>query len=319
MAESLFWLGRHVERAENTARLLDVAYHGKLEPHEDEILGATNTWQALISTLGLEGIYATLYAAADEESVIEFLTFDERNASSILSAVTQARESARGARDFLSSETWVAVNRLYHTTANRNVHLVMADGLYDFCDVIRQGANLFHGTAEATSLHDEGWYWLKSGRLLERADMITRIVDSKYHLLMQSLEEVGGPVDHYQWAAVLRSVSGYEAYRRTHTAGVDASGVIAFLLLDNTFPRSLRGSLDPLLEAIDRATKGADPALRNLPMRTLTALQSRLVYESVGSLLQQGLHEFMREAQRDLARLSQALSESFFGATGRAA
>lgn len=319
VAESLFWLGRNVERAENTARLLDVAYHGKLEPHEGEIVGATNTWHALISTLGVEHSYSALYEEYDESSVIEFLTFDVRNGSSILSAVTSARDNARSVRDFLSSESWVAVNRLYHATANRSVHLVMADGLYDFCDVIRQGAHLFYGTADATSLQDEGWYWLKSGQLLERADMITRIVDSKYHLLMQSLDEIGGTVDHYQWIAVLRSVSGYEAYRRTHARGVDASEVIEFLLIDGTFPRSLRGSLDRLLEAIEGATEGADPELRNGPMRALTGLQTRLRYESVASLLQQGLHEFVRESQRDLARLNLALSQSFFGASGRAA
>lgn len=319
VAESLFWLGRSVERAENTARLLDVTYHGRLEPTEADIVGATNTWPALISTLGLTTAFDDLYSEADEEQVIEFLTVNERNGSSILSAVTQGRENARGARDFLSSETWVAINRLFHATSHRNVHLIMADGLYDFCDLVRTGAQQVFGTAEATSLHDEGWYWLKSGQLLERADMITRIVDSKYHLLLRSLDEVGGPVDHYHWTAVLRSVSGYEAYRRMHEVGVEPPEVIAFLLLETTFPRSLRASLDALLAAVEQATEGASASARNRPLRTLTGLQTRLRYESVASLLEQGLHEFVRDAQSELANLNQALSESFFWASGRAA
>jgi uncharacterized alpha-E superfamily protein len=138
VAESLYWLGRSVERAENTARLLDVTYHGRLEPNEADIVGATNTWPALISTLGLTATFEGLYSGADEEQVIEFLTVNQRNPSSILSAVTQARENARGARDFLSSETWVAINRLFHATSHRNVHLIMADGLYDFCEMVHR-------------------------------------------------------------------------------------------------------------------------------------------------------------------------------------
>jgi uncharacterized alpha-E superfamily protein len=111
--------------------------------------------------------------------------------------------------------------------------------------------------------------------LLERADMITRIIDSKYHLLLQPLDEVGGPVDHYHWTAVLRSVSGYEAYRRTHEVGVEPAEVIAFLLLERTFPRSLRASLDALLAAVEQATDGAHASARNRPLRILTGLETR--------------------------------------------
>lgn len=319
VAESLFWMGRYVERAENTARLLDVTYHGRLEPGTIELAGAINTWEALITTLGLGDLYHELYAEVTEQGVIDFLTVSRGNSSSIVSSLVAARENARGCRDQLSSETWVAINRLHHATAGRNLHLIMADGLYDFCDSIRQGAQTFHGTAENTSLHDEGWHWMRCGVLIERADMVTRIVDSKYHLLMTSLDEVGGPLDRYQWGAVLRSVSGYEAFRRTHAGGMDATAVVGFLLLDREFPRSLRACVDALRSVLDKATEGAEPRLRNPAMREVTALQNRLQFETEETVIGSGLHQVLAETQQTMARVSQAVSEAFFWATPSAA
>ena len=319
VAESLYWMGRYVERAENTARLLDVTYHGHLEPGTGEVAGATNTWEALITTLGLRSHYRDLCGEVSEQQVVEFLTFSRQNSSSIISSLANARENARGCRDQLSSETWVAINWLHHTTASRNFHLVMADGLYDFCDSVRQGAQTFHGTAENTSLHDESWYWLRTGVLIERADMVTRIVDSKYHLLMASPEDIGGPLDRYQWGAVLRSVSGYEAFRRTHQEGIDGPAVIGFLLLQREFPRSLRASIDGLRNALDNATEGADPRLRNPAMGKVTALQARLQFETRESVVGAGLHETLSHVQETLAGISQAVSEAFFWAAVSAA
>jgi uncharacterized alpha-E superfamily protein len=319
VAESLFWLGRYVERAESMARLLDVTFHGRLEPHASEVVGATNTWEALVTTLGLTDSFDELGLTADEATVIEFLTVSRANASSIVSSLAAARENARGVRDFLSSETWIAINRLYHSTAQQNVHLILADGLYDFCDGIRQGAGLFHGTCASTSLHDEGWHWLQAGVYLERSDMVTRIVDSKYHLLLDSLEEVGGSLDRHQWMALLRSLSGYEAFRRTHAGPLDPAPIVEFLLLDVEFPRSLRANVDALVDAIERATDGAPPRLRNPALRQLAGLQSQLQYETVDTLIGTGLHQFLASTQDTLAATSTSLSEAFFWAATSAA
>ncbi len=319
VAESLYWLGRYIERAENTARLLDVTYHARLEPGAFEVAGATNTWEALIMTLGLARKYGELHSEFTEQGVVDFLTVSRQNSSSIVSSLVSARENARGCRDQLSSETWVAINRLHHGTAGRNYHLIMADGLYDFCDSIRQGAQAFHGTAENTSLHDEGWHWLRTGVLIERADMVTRIVDSKYHLLMAWPEEVGGPLDRYQWGAMLRSVSGYEAFRRKQQGGIEGPDVVGFMLLDRQFPRSLRACIDGLCETLDRATEGAEERLRNPAMRQVTGLQGQLQFETQESLIGAGLHESLFQTQETLASIGQAVSEAFFWAAFSAA
>ncbi|MEP6872184.1 MAG: alpha-E domain-containing protein [Anaerolineaceae bacterium] len=319
VAESLFWLGRHIERAENTARLLDVAYHGRLEPNGADELGALNTWEALTTTLGLNKLYVSLHGEFKEEAVVDFLTVNSQNGSSIVSCLAAARDNAKGVRDYLSSETFVAINRLYHATAQRNLHLILADGIYDYCDTIRRGCQAFHGTAESTCLHDEGWYWLRSGVFLERADMVSRIVDSKYHLLMTSLDEIGGPIDRFQWAAVLRGVSGYEAFRRTHGGSVDGPQVVEFLVLEEEFPRSLHASVAALQRALDMATEGAEARLRNPSMGLVAGLRSRLQYESTETLLSHGLHEFLADAQQTLALLSRQLGDAFFGSAADAA
>jgi uncharacterized alpha-E superfamily protein len=319
VAESLFWLGRHVERAENTARLLDVTYHGRLEPSASEVAGATNTWPALITTLGLVDRYQALYDGYDELSVIEFLTVSRDNDSSIISSLGAARENARSVRDYLSSESWVSLNRLYHSTANTNIHLILADGLYDFCDSVRVGSHLFAGTVRATSLYDEGMQWLWTGAYLERSDMITRLVDSKYHLLMNRVEEIGGPIDRFQWMALLRSVSGWEAYLRLHPAGVDPSSVVEFLMLNPIFPRSLRTSIDSLQRALSEATAGAAVQLRNHPMRSVSELQSRLQFESAETLIGAGLHEYVANIQLVLAYINASVSDCFFWADHGAA
>lgn len=316
VAESLFWLGRYVERAENTARLLDVAYHGRFEPTDQGVSGALNTWEALIATLGLHEQYFDGSRTASEADVVQYLTLSTENSSSILSSLAQARESARSVRDYLSSEVWVAVNRLYHGTARANFDLIKADGLYDFCDSIRHGAHLFAGAVDGTALHDEGWHWLRAGVMVERADMVTRIVDSKYHLLLQSMEDVGSPVDRYQWGALLRSVSGYEAFVRTHVGGVETEAVVEFLLLDPAFPRSVRACVEALVDALQKATEGADRRQRNQVLKVTNGLANRLRYETVESLLDSGLHEFLDALQVELANVTNAVSAAFFWSSG---
>jgi uncharacterized alpha-E superfamily protein len=319
VAESLYWLGRDIERAKKTARLLDVTYHGRLQPGDGDVFGARNTWEALVTTLGLTQLYMSQYQDYDENGVIEFLTVNPANASSIVSSVSSARENAKGVRDYLSSETWLAINRLYHNVSRTNLHLILADGIYDFCDNVITSAHLIDGTVGSTLLRDEGWQWLRCGTHLERADMLTRIVDSKYHLLMLSPDEVGGPIDRFQWSAVLRSVAGWEEYLRCHAGGVEAETVVEFLLLDERFPRSLRCSIEVLLMALDEATRGADATLRNTPMLRVTEIRNRLRYSSADAILGSGLHEYIFEVQQSLARLSMSLHERFFWLAPRAA
>jgi uncharacterized alpha-E superfamily protein len=319
VAESMLWLGRYIERAENTARLLEVTYHGKLDPSASDLAGATNTWQALITTLGATAAYEARNDGYDETDVIAFLTLDHDNAASIYSSIAAARENARSIRNLVSSETWMAINRLYHAVSNTSIHLIARDGLYEFCEAVRTGANLCAGAIRETSLHDEGLQWLWAGAALERADMVTRIVDSKYHVLMNGVEEVGGPFDRLHWVALLRSVSAWEAYMQLRPLGPDAVGVADLLLLNPQFPRSLRSAVDDLHRSLDAATAGADLRLRNEPMRLVTDLQNQLRFTTAETLIEAGLHERLSDVQRRLALIARSVQQCFFWTASGAA
>jgi uncharacterized alpha-E superfamily protein len=319
VAESMLWLGRYIERAESTARLLEVTYHGKLDPAAGSLAGATNTWEALIATLGATSRYEATHETYDESDVIAFLTLDRDHDSSIVSSIAAARENARSVRNLISGETWMAINRLFHTVSRTSIHLISRDGLYEFCEAVRAGTNLCSGAIRETSLHDEGLHWLWVGASLERADMVTRIVDSKYHVLLSGVEEVGGPLDRFQWIALLRSVSGWEAYLQLWPLGPDATGVVDFLLLNSQFPRSLRAAVDELLRSLDGATSGAEPSLRNEPMRLITDLQNQLRFNTAESLIAAGLHEQLADVQRRLARVTESVQRCFFWAAAGAA
>ena len=319
VAESMLWLGRYVERAENTARLLEVTYHGKLDPSSSDLAGATNTWQALVSTLGTRAAYEATHDYYDEADVIAFLTLDRGNGSSIISSIAAARENARGIRNLISSETWMAINRLYHAASNTSIHLIARDGLYEFCEAVRTGANLCAGAIRETSLHDEGLHWLWVGAALERADMVTRIVDSKYHVLMNAVDDVGGPFDRFHWVALLRSLSGWEAYLQMRPHGPDTEGVADLLLLNPHFPRSLRSAVDTLHASLDAATAGAERPQRNEPMRLVTDLQNQLRFNTPETLIAAGLHEQLADAQRRLAMISESVQRCFFWTAAGAA
>ncbi len=313
VAESLYWLGRYLERAEGTARLLSVTYYGRFESGPPDVVGASNTWEAMLTTLGQAEAFRERFPAITDRAVIRFLTLETDNPFSIVACLAAARETARSVRDFLSSESWIAINRAYRDATTPAETAVTGDGFWDYCDSIMTAAHSIRGTMEATSLHDEGWWWYIGGLALERGDIGTRIVDAKYHLLLRSAEEVGGPEDRFQWAGLLRSVSGWEAFRRLHPEGITPLAVTEFLVLDPRFPRSLRASVDSLSVALDRATADAQPALRDPAMRAVTQVQQRLQYKTAASLIAAGLHEAMGALQLDLIAIDGVVGRQFFG------
>ena len=172
-------------------------------------------------------------------NVIQFLTFDAENPNSILSCLRAARENARSVREIISSEMWLQLNRFYlmvNSAAQESGGLENPQGFYD---EVKQASHLFTGITDATMTHGEAWHFSRLGRMLERADKTSRILDVKYFLLLRSADEVGTPFDDIQWAAVLRSASAFEMYRKRH-GRISPRGVVDFLMLDREFPRAIR-------------------------------------------------------------------------------
>ena len=235
VADSVYWMSRYVERAENVARFIDVNFQLML----DEPGGEDRQWQPLVNTTGDHEEFSKRHGAATQENVIKFLTFDAANPNSILSCLRQARENARTVREIISSEMWLQLNKCYLMVQSAAEDLNWLDSANEFFSAVKQASHLFSGITDATMTHGEPWHFARLGQMLERADKTSRILDVKYYILLRSAEDVGTPLDDIQWAAVLRSASAFEMYRKCH-GRISPRGVVEFLLLDREFPRAVQ-------------------------------------------------------------------------------
>ena len=234
VANAVYWLGRYIERAENVARFLDVNHNLMLDLPQ----GFADQWQPIVDTTGDRALFLERYGVATRENVVRFLAFDPEYPNSIYSCVLAARENARSVRETISSEMWEQINALYLLITAERRNLAPAD-LPAFCQQVRMGCHLIHGILHVTMSHNHAWQFIRLGCQLERADKTTRILDVKYFILLPSLSDVGTPYDDVQWSAVLKSVSGFEMYRKRH-GRISPEKIAEFLLLDAEFPRALR-------------------------------------------------------------------------------
>ena len=309
VAHSLFWMSRQIERAENTARLLDVNLHflADLQEHSGS---PGNCWESLILSSGAEEEFRKLHTAADSHTVTDFLAFDLRHAGSILACVHAARENARMIRDQISLEMWEVINELHLILKSTNAADVWRRGPQEFFSRIIRASHQFQGLTDSTFPRSEGWEFIRFGKMLERADKATRILDVKYHILLPSATDVGGALDTVQWQAVLRSASALDAYRRLHVREILPWKVAEFLIFSDSFPRSLHfcvGQVDELLRRILGET-GARP--RSAAARASRRLLGELESLTITDVLQRGLHEFLMDCQATLSAISDEVAQT---------
>ena len=214
VANSLYWISRYIERAENMARLLDVNLQLMLDFADLNDQQLKEHWLPILCSAGDEDTFFKFYDRADSESVTEFLTFREENPNSIISCLFTARENARQVRDQISLEMFEAINECYLFLKSKNSRVIWQSGAHDFYEQIKKYSHLFQGLTASTFTRGDGYEFINLGKFLERADKTTRILDIKYHILLPSVADVGGAVDAAQWQAILRSASALEAYRR---------------------------------------------------------------------------------------------------------
>lgn len=311
VADSLYWMSRYIERAENTARLLDVNLQLMLdfEGLDDETL--TGHWLPIIASSGVVESFNKLYPRADSSSVLDFLTFNTRNPNSILSCVNAARENARMVRDQISGEMWEVINRTYHGLRIRDAASIQQSGLYEFYDELKQSSMLFQGLSDSTFTHDQGYKFIQAGKYLERADQTSRILDIKYHMLLPDPNEVGGAVDLAQWMAVLRSCSAFEAYHHRYVDEIQPWNVAEFLILSPTFPRSIRFCLSTLDYHLRSISFTAQGQFSNSAEQLSGRLRSELIYTTIEEIYREGLHEYIDRIQMRLIGLHNAILECY--------
>ena len=199
VADSLYWMSRYIERAENNARIAEVNLQIVLDLTNQPGADLTQQWDPMISTLEEIELFTSLYPTPDGKAAIDFVSLQKKNPNSIVSCVTRARENARTTSEQISSEMWEQINRLYLFVKSETAKRLVRASPYEFFKRVITGSHLFQGITDATMTHGEGWDFIKIGKLLERADCTSRILDIKYHLLLPSGEKVGGNIDTVQW------------------------------------------------------------------------------------------------------------------------
>ena len=307
VAESTFWMSRYIERAENVARFIDVNWHLILDAGP----GQGEQWQPLIETSGDTKTFAKKYSVANRENAIQFLTFDTDNPNSILSCVRAARENARTIRDVISSEMWEQLNTFYLMLNDSHSGGRALEAPYDFFSQVRMASHLFVGITDTTMSHGEGWHFLRMGRLLERTDKTTRILDVKYYILLPNAAEVGSSFDHIQWAAVLKSASALEMYRKRFRR-ILPDRVVEFLLLDREFPRAALHCLSKANESLHAITGSPIGGFGCRAEQRLGQVCSDLAFADVNRMIAGGLHEYLDRFQSELNEIGEAIYETFF-------
>jgi uncharacterized alpha-E superfamily protein len=307
VADSVYWMSRYVERAENVARFIDVNFQLML----DSPAGEDQQWEPLVNTTGDHEEFTKRFGAATQENVIKFLTFDAENPNSIMSCLRAARENARSVREIISSEMWLQLNKFFLMVNSAAVNSNWLDAPNEFFTEVKEASHLFSGIGGATMTHGEPWHFCRLGQMLERADKTSRMLDVKYYLLLRSAEDVGTPFDDLQWAAVLRSASAFEMYRKRQ-GRISPRGVVDFLLLDREFPRAIQFCLLAARDSLHAISGTPLGTFRYAPEKALGQLASDLTFASVEEIVAQGLHEYLDDLQTKMNAVAVGIYETFF-------
>ncbi len=329
VADAIYWASRYVERAENVARFIDVSLSLMLESSAQ----GERDWASLIHTTGDQEEFEKKYGQATPENVTQFLTFDAEYSSSILASVSRARENARSVRDIISREMWQELNEFYLMVVQAARPGAQPEDLIDFCARVKRAGIYFEGVTNATLSRGEAFHFAHLGRMLERADKTSRILDVKYFLLSptavkrssqpppsQSQSQgkaqaqgngIGSNVDQVGWVTLLNSASALQMYRQVHHVTTPQS-VSQFLLLNRDFPRSILRCVRRADESLHSITGGSPGRFQNESQRLLGRLRAELDFAKIEEIMEQGLHQYVDALQQQLNEVGGAVQKQFF-------
>lgn len=304
VADTVYWMARYIERAENVARFIGVNLRLQL----DLPLTRAQQWQSLIDTSGDTEAFRERYGEATQANVLEFLAYDVKNPNSILSCLRAARENARSIRETISADMWQQANHMYLDVLSQK--MPEPGHLRETFRQIRLDCHLFQGIADATMTRNEAWHFLRLGRKLERADKTSRILDVKYFMLLPSARDVGTPYDDIHWSAVLHSVSGFQMYRQ-HYGRINPRDVVEFLVMDPNFPRSIFFCVRSAEESLHAITGTPLGQARYSSEQLMAPLRTELDSASVDEIIRSGLHEYLDSLQVSMNNIHTSLQNDF--------
>lgn len=306
VANGIFWMYRYLERAENTARLLEAGHRMTLTRGPDM---ASREWKSILTTLGLRQAYEAGHDDYTGTAVCDFVLRSKDNPESVMLMMERARTNARVCRSAITAEVWEAVNEGWMTLRDLLAKPVRSRNLNEALGVVRRESTIARGATHGSMLRNETYNFARLGTFLERADSTARILDVKYYLLLPSISYVGTPLDSGQWDSVLRSLSAERAYRWLNSGEMSARSIAEFLILDDRFPRSLVFCYSEMRENLFQLAKLHGASGDAQEQMRMTDIQ--LVDKSVEDIFQKGLHEFLLEFIAGNQKIASAIASDY--------
>lgn len=302
VADSLYWMSRYLERAEHTARLLDVNLHQLLEQASAP---ADRRFARLVASLRIS-LPATI--TEDPYALASALTFDAGNPDSIVAAIATARENARQVREQISSEMWEQINRLYLHVRRAGADADWRSEPQQFYKAVKEGAHLFQGITDATMSHDEGWQFIQVGRFLERASATAALLD--VHFPGEATSLVNTSLEYLDWVGLLKSCTAFEAYCKVYTAEIQPERIAEFLLLNAEFPRSVRFAADAVQRALHVIARSTSARGSGRVDRLAGRLRATLDYGQVDEIMLD-MQTYVEQLQRQFVQIHSATHQAY--------
>ncbi len=308
-ADHLYWMSRYTERAENTARMLDVNVESALLPQSAAV--SQVGWEGMLSISELLPLYASKHGLIEPDKVLQFMVTDQDNPSSIAACLRAARENARAVRGTLTTEFWETQNQTW-----LELRKLLEQRQYErdpsvFFEWVKFRSHLSRGVAIGTMLQDESFHFLRMGTFLERADNTARLLDVKFHAVQSDFfgaaSDLDQEYDFYHWSAILRSVSAFEIYRKAYSDVIKPERVAELLILRPDMPRSLRASINGVVENLSALSLGRESEA----LRLAGKLQAELMYARVDEILETGLHAYLTQCLERVSAIGAQIGREF--------
>lgn len=311
-AETLFWLGRYMERVENHARLIDVNYHMRHELKDSQESGSL-VWEKLIQAVGDYSVFLKQNKQATETDVLYFMTFERKHSNSIFSCVSQARDNARTIKEGIPGESWDIINAFYIWLKEQDITSIRELSPYVFYQKIKEWVALFHGSLESTMLRSNEWHFIQLGKYMERAENTVRILQVIYRSYMQDASKFTDHDNYQRMIAVLKSVSAYEAYRKICANEFHIEKIVQFLMLNFVFPRSINFSLVSIETHLKNIRRDLEyTMLSDQAIRFAVKTRANLAYMEWEDTGNEGLPKLLEEISLSCNQLGEVISKTFF-------
>jgi uncharacterized alpha-E superfamily protein len=306
-AENLYWMARYLERAETTARLLEVGARNALLPNIGG--GFRNEWDAVLAASGTAEAFRQKYGGSQQRAIETWMFFDRDNASSVYSCIERARENGRIVRTALTTQVWDALNGAFQEIRQMARQERSSVELSQMTDWTTRTSALIRGAILGTLLRRDGFFFLNLGYYLERADNTARLLDVKYYVLLPQVDYVGSGLDNYQWATLLRAMSAYRAFNWAYGAEMTPARIAHFLILNPACPRSLMSSVMGANDNLTALRRGYGKSTR--AQQEIRGVLGELSEATVEDIFEEGLHEFLTRFILEIGNLGEAVSQAY--------